>query len=234
MSRQLGWCTSPVVAELAATGAVLVVPIGSTEQHGPHLPLAQDTDLATFLCRRLAQARPDVVVAPAVPYGASGEHEGFAGTLSIGREALEHVVVELCRSASATFGSVVLVSTHGGNTEAVDRARVRLEREGRRILVWMPRWEGDAHAGRVETSLALAMHPELVDLPRAEAGNQRPLVELLPALREHSVRAVSPNGVLGDPTGASADEGRRLLEGLSIDLCAAVASWLDRQKESTA
>ncbi len=234
MTRQLGGCTSPVVAELAATGAVLVVPVGSTEQHGPHLPLSQDTGLATFLCRRLSEARPDVVVAPALPYGASGEHEGFAGTLSIGREALEHVVVELCRSAGATFGSVVLVSTHGGNADAVDRARIRLEEEGRRILVWTPRWEGDAHAGRVETSLALAMHPELVDLSRAEAGNRTPLAELLPALRERSVRAVSSNGVLGDPAGASADEGRRLLERLSIDLCAAVAGWLGRPKEGTA
>jgi mycofactocin precursor peptide peptidase len=233
MSRLLSRCTSPDAAELAATGAVLVVPIGSTEQHGPHLPLSQDTDLAVSLCRRLADVRADVVVAPAIPYGASGEHEGFAGTLSIGCEALEHVVVELSRSAGATFGSVVLVSAHGGNAEPVQRARIRLEGEGRRILVWAPRWEGDAHAGRVETSLALAMHPERVDLSRAEAGNRTPLAELLPALREHSFRVVSPNGVLGDPAGASVAEGERLLDQLALDLCAAVARWLDHTGEGT-
>lgn len=234
MSRPLSWCTSPEAADLAAAGAVLVVPIGSTEQHGPHLPLSQDTDLAVALCRRLADACAGVVVGPAIPYGASGEHEGFAGTLSIGRQALEHVVVELCRSATATFGYVVLVSAHGGNADPLRRAQRRLDEEGRRILVWTPRWEGDAHAGRVETSLALALHPERVDLSRAEAGNREPLATLLPLLRERSVRAVSPNGVLGDPAGASAAEGRRLLEGLSHDLCAAVAAWLDGRPERSA
>ncbi|HUA95049.1 MAG TPA: mycofactocin biosynthesis peptidyl-dipeptidase MftE [Acidimicrobiales bacterium] len=231
MSRLLSGCTSPDAAELAATGAVLVVPIGSTEQHGPHLPLSQDTDLAVSLCGRLAEVRSDVVVAPAIPYGASGEHEGFAGTLSIGCEALEHVVVELCRSASATFGSIVLVSAHGGNAEPVHRARIRLEGEGRRTLVWSPRWEGDAHAGRVETSLALAIHPQRVDLSRAEAGNRSPLAELLPVLREGSVRAVSANGVLGDPTGASAAEGRHLLDRLALDLCTTVARWMEGNEE---
>jgi mycofactocin system creatininase family protein len=226
VSRPLGRCTSPRAAELAGDGVLLAVPVGSTEQHGPHLPLSQDTDLAVALCGRLAGLRPDVVVAPPLAYGASGEHEGFAGTLSIGCEALELVVVELCRSATATFEAVVLVSTHGGNAGPVGRARRRLEGEGRRVLVWSPRWEGDAHAGRVETSLALALHPELVDLDRAEAGDRRPLAELLPLLRERSVRAVSPNGVLGDPAGASAAEGRRLLEDLAGDLAATVASWL--------
>jgi mycofactocin precursor peptide peptidase len=233
MSRLLSGCTSPDAAELAATGAVLVVPLGSTEQHGPHLPLSQDTDLAVSLCGRLAAVRSDVVVAPAIPYGASGEHEGFAGTLSIGCEALEHVVVELCRSAGGTFGSVVLVSAHGGNAEPVHRARIRLEGEGRRILVWAPRWEGDAHAGRVETSLALAIHPERVDLSRAEAGNRTPLAELLPALRGGSVRAVSRNGVLGDPTGASADEGQHLLDQLALDLCTTVARWMEGNEGET-
>lgn len=231
MSRLLGRCTSPRAAELAGDGALLAVPVGSTEQHGPHLPLSQDTDLAVALCHRLAGLRPDVVVAPPLAYGASGEHEGFAGTLSIGCEALELVVVELCRSATATFGAVVLVSTHGGNADSVGRARRRLEGEGRRVLAWSPRWEGDAHAGRVETSLALALHPELVDLDRAEAGDLRPLAELLPLLRERSVRAVSPNGVLGDPAGASAAEGRRLLEDLAGDLAATVASWLAARSE---
>ncbi|MER6899930.1 creatininase family protein, partial [Amycolatopsis sp. NPDC000740] len=61
--------SSPDVAELAASGAILAVPLGATEQHGPHLPLSTDTDIATALCDRLAEERPDVLVAPAVPYG---------------------------------------------------------------------------------------------------------------------------------------------------------------------
>ena len=74
----LAW---PDVAERAAAGAVLAVPLGSTEQHGPHLPLSTDTDIAVALCGRLASARSDVLIAPAVAYGSSGEHDGFAGTL---------------------------------------------------------------------------------------------------------------------------------------------------------
>jgi len=89
--------SSPDVAERAAAGAILAVPVGPTEQHGPHLPLTTDTDIALALCERLSGARPDVVVAPAVAYGSSGEHTGFAGTLSIGQEAIELLLVELGR-----------------------------------------------------------------------------------------------------------------------------------------
>ena len=82
-----------------ASASTLVVPLGSTEQHGPHLPLSTDTDVAVALAVRLANVRSHMIVAPALPYGSSGEHAGFAGTLSIGQEALELVVIELVRSA---------------------------------------------------------------------------------------------------------------------------------------
>ena len=91
--------TWPEAARLAATGALLAVPVGSTEQHGPHLPLATDTDIAVALAVRLAARRPGVVVAPPVSYGSSGEHAGFAGTLSIGQAAVELMLTELGRSA---------------------------------------------------------------------------------------------------------------------------------------
>src|SRR5689334_11179637 len=97
-----------------AQRSILVVPLGSTEQHGPHLPLGTDSAIAAALAGRLAAARADVVVAPALPYGSAGEHAAFPGTLSIGAAALELVVVELVRSADA-FAGVVLVSGHGGN-----------------------------------------------------------------------------------------------------------------------
>ncbi|QIZ37963.1 creatininase family protein [Saccharopolyspora sp. ASAGF58] len=67
---------------------LLAVPLGATEQHGPHLPLGTDTTIAEELCRRLAQRMPKILVAPAIPYGSSGEHAGFPGTLSIGQEAM--------------------------------------------------------------------------------------------------------------------------------------------------
>jgi creatinine amidohydrolase len=222
---ELAALTSPEAGELAASGALLAVPVAATEQHGPHLPLSTDTDLAVALCARLAAARPGVVAAPPVAYGASGEHQDFPGTLSIGAGAVELLLVELCRSATRTFSRVLLVSTHGGNVGPVRRAERRLRAESRDILAWLPAWEGDAHAGRAETSLALALAPDRVWPGRAEAGNTRPLTELMPELRRSGVRAVSPNGVLGDPSGASAAEGEALLGGLLADLLAAVDAW---------
>ena len=211
-------------AERDMTGAVLAVPVGSTEQHGPHLPLSTDTDIAVALVERLAARRHDVVAAPAVAYGSSGEHAGFAGTLSIGREATELLLVELGRSASATFAAVVLVSAHGGNRVPVERAERRLRAEGRRVLAVFPRWPGDAHAGRVETSLMLALHPDRVRRDLAEAGATAPIDELMPRLVAGGVRPVSANGVLGDPAGADAAEGRRLLDRAVAELDRAVGA----------
>jgi mycofactocin system creatininase family protein len=227
---QLGSLTSPEVAKRAAAGAVLAVPVGSTEQHGPHLPLTTDADLAVALCNQLgAQLDSSVVVAPPIFYGSSGEHEGFAGTISIGQEATELLLTELGRSATRTFSRVLLVSTHGGNTEAVRRAVARLRAESRDVSVWFPRWHGDAHAGRAETSLQLALTPDAVRLDRAEAGNTTPIAELMPALRATAVHGVSPNGVLGDPAGASAAEGAAMFANLLADLNGYLESWPDGQ-----
>jgi len=222
---QLGALASPDVAGMAKNGTVLAVPLGSTEQHGRHLPLSTDTDIAIALCERLAQVR-NVVVAPAVPYGSSGEHAGFAGTLSIGQNALELLVIELCRSATDTFDLILFVSGHGGNAEPLARAVTRLRAERRRVLAWAPEWDGDPHAGRPETAMMLALQPTQVTMMRAEPGDSRPLAEIMPLLREGGVRAVSANGVLGDPTGATAHEGRELLDALAADLRAAVDLWM--------
>jgi creatinine amidohydrolase len=216
--------TWPELAQRAHT-LLLAVPLGSTEQHGPHLPLTTDTEIAVALADGLAAARDDVVVAPALAYGASGEHAGFPGTLSIGAAALELVLVELVRSADA-FAGIVLISGHGGNRDALAAARATSAAEGRRVLVWSPAVPGgDAHAGRTETSLMLDVRPTAVALGAAEAGSTAPLSELLPRLRAEGVAAVSPNGVLGDPTGASAEDGKALLETLTGDLVDAVAAW---------
>ncbi|MGH9118330.1 MAG: mycofactocin biosynthesis peptidyl-dipeptidase MftE [Acidimicrobiales bacterium] len=220
----LGSSTWPEAA--AAGRPLLVVPLGSTEQHGPHLPFDTDTRIATAVADGLAHRRPDVTVAPALAYGSSGEHAGFLGTLSIGRAATELVLVELVRSADA-YAGVVLVSAHGGNAEPVARAVARLTSDGRRVLPWSATVAGgDAHAGRTETSLLLAIAPGLVRRDRAAAGTTEPLAELLPTLRAEGVRPVSPNGVLGDPAGANAEEGRVALERLIDDLDAAIESWV--------
>jgi mycofactocin precursor peptide peptidase len=224
--------TWPEAARLAAEGALLAIPVGSTEQHGPHLPLSTDTDIAAALAARLATRRPGVVIAPPVSYGSSGEHAGFAGTLSIGQAALELVLTELGRSAAETFGHLVFVCAHGGNAGPAGQAIARLRAESRDVLLWMPAPQSgtelpppDAHAGRTETALQLALTPDRVRAGLAEAGNTAPLAGLMPALRAGGVRAVSGNGVLGDPAGASASEGARLLDRLTADLTAAVEAW---------
>jgi mycofactocin precursor peptide peptidase len=220
---ELGGLTS---GEVGARGDVLlVVPVGSTEQHGPHLPLSTDTDVAVALAGRLAAVRDDVLVAPPVPYGSSGEHDGFAGTLSIGAAATELLLVELGRSAvPATAPRLLLLSAHGGNAGPVTAAVGLLRSEGRDVRAWSPRWRGDAHAGRTETSVQLALDPARVR-DGAAAGNTAPLAALLPALRAGGVRAVSPNGVLGDPAGATAAEGAALLDAATAELVRVVARW---------
>ena len=206
------------LASPAVDAGLVVVPLGATEQHGPHLPLGTDTTIALALATGLAFARRDAVVAPPLPYGSSGEHAGFPGTLSIGQEGLRLVVVELARSWG---GRMLFVSAHGGNAQPLAAAMHGLPD----ARAWSPAFGGDAHAGRVETSLMLALAPEQVGAAR-EPGNTAPLGTLMPALRSGGVRAVAPNGVLGDPTGASADEGRTLLAHAVAELIAFTADWL--------
>jgi creatinine amidohydrolase len=211
-----------------APATVLAVPVGATEQHGPHLPLSTDTEIALGLAEGLSARRPAVVVAPPVAYGSSGEHCEFAGTLSIGQEAIELLLVELGRSASATFRRTLLISTHGGNAQPVARALARLRAEGRDARAFSPTWSHDTHAGRAETSLMLALAPAQVRLGVAQAGATAPLRELLPRLVAAGVREVSPNGVLGDPAGASADEGASMLARAIDQLVELVDEWVAR------
>jgi len=202
------------------------VPLGATEQHGPHLPLTTDTEIATALARGLCAQVPGAWLAPALGYGASGEHQGFAGTLSIGRAATRAALVELGRSATETFPRVLFLCAHGGNAEPLAEAVATLRGEGRDVRAWTPRWSGDAHAGELETSLMLAIAPDRVDVARATAGNPAPVAELMGNLRAGGVAAASPNGVLGDPAGASADRGRDRLAREGERLAAMARAWL--------
>jgi len=205
-------------------GTLVLVPVGSLEQHGPHLPLDTDTAIAAAVTSRVADLiGGDVLVAPPLVYAASGEHQSFPGTSSIGSEALHQLLVELVRSMRTWCGRVVFVNAHGGNMTALGRAIAQLLAEGHDVA-WAPckTKEVDAHAGVTETSLMLHLRPSDVRMELAEAGNTAPISELLPDLMAGGIAAVSANGVLGDPVGASAEQGARLLEAMSRQ----VAGWI--------
>jgi creatinine amidohydrolase len=224
-AARLDRATWPEIDErVAGERTTLIVPLGATEQHGPHLPIGTDTSVAVALADVAAAELPGSVVAPAIPYGSSGEHQDFAGTLSIGAEATELVLVELGRSATETFHRLLLLNAHGGNAQPLLGAVARLSLEGRDVRAWSPNWGGDAHAGRTETSLMLALESEAVRDGRA-AGNTAPLATLIGDLHANGVRAVAPEGVLGDPTEASAAEGDRLIAAAVKDLRAMLAAW---------
>jgi mycofactocin system creatininase family protein len=196
-----------------------VVPLGSLEQHGPHLPMDTDTRIAQAVASRACAGRPGAGLAPAIPVGASGEHADFPGTLSIGTAALTTLLVELGRHASLHWPAMLLVNGHGGNAPAISDAVRQLRAEGRQCRVWHAGLPGsDAHAGRTETSMMLALAPEDVLMAAAVPGDTRPIQVLMPVLRARGVRAVSRSGVLGDPSGASAKEGERLLAALVAGL----------------
>ncbi|MCP4436947.1 MAG: mycofactocin biosynthesis peptidyl-dipeptidase MftE [Actinomycetia bacterium] len=220
--------------DLAERSPILAVPTGSCEQHGRHLPVDTDTVIACAFAQALAQSRDDVVVAPPVSIGASGEHRGFPATLSIGTEAMRDVAVEIARSALpepadagawAGFGGVLFVNGHGGNLEALEAAVSTLRGEGRRVAAWHPRVpDGDPHAGRTETSMMLHLAPDRVRMELAEPGPGTRFSEIGDVLRTDGLAAVAPNGVLGDPTAATAEHGKVLFEGLVADLLSAAAA----------
>lgn len=221
---ELGTATS---SQLSSTPASVLVPLGSTEQHGPHLPLDTDTRIAAAVAGG-AQPRlgHEWLVAPAIAYGASGEHQSFAGTISLGTEALTLLLVEYGRSAAGWARRLVFVNGHGGNVAALSSAAALLRTEGREVG-WCPCLTagGDAHAGHTETSVLLHISPAVVRAEQSVAGNTAPLPELLGSMRRAGVAAVSPVGVLGDPTTATAAEGERIFTEMVDGCVRRVSRW---------
>lgn len=186
-----------------------------------------DTVIATTVTARAAgeleQSGQSVLVAPALAYGSSGEHQDLAGTSSIGTGVLHGTVVELTRSMSTWASRIVFVNAHGGNLTALRGAVAQLVHEGHDVArVPCATEEVDLHAGRTETSLMLHIAPWNVLLDRAEAGNTGTLEDPLPLMIEGGVKAVSANGVLGDPAGASPEEGAAVMAAMVADAAAFV------------
>ena len=242
LTHRLAEITWPDVAEAVEDEATTVIlPLGATEQHGPHLPLGTDTIRATALAERLAERLPGSLVAPTLPFGCSDEHSGFPGLLGLDAETLARIVLNLARRlVSWGVRRLVLLSAHGGNGEALDLALTLLRQELPDLQVQtndhletiaqtvseVARTDGISanalglHAGEGETSEMLHLRPELVSMHRFMPGFTGDMEAVLDELRKGGLRAVTKNGVLGDPTHAAAGRGARYLDTLADHLAA--------------
>lgn len=220
--------------ELDGGRDTVVVPFGAVEQHGPHLPLGTDAFLGDELGRAVAE-RLDAFLAPTVRVGCSRHHLAFPGTLSLDEETFHRVVADVVRAlAAGGFARLVLIPTHGGNFAPLAEAVERLGPvEGTRVMavadlgllmdaafglgeeLGVSVAEAGVHAGEWETSMVLALRPDLVRMDRAEPGYTGDLDRGLQRFFEGGAEAVDPNGVFGDPRRATAEAGRRYLERLT-------------------
>ena len=210
-----------------------LLPVGAIEQHGPHLPLDTDAFDAEYLARRVAAAcsDPKPLVLPLIPYGVSYHHQDFSGTVSIQNDTLARMVYEIGMAvARQGIRKLIIINGHGGNIPALNYAAQMVHRDAR-IFVCAETGESsdvdiedlvqtpnDVHAGEIETSTALAVRPHLVHMGKARAAVPRFSSRYLDFTSRRSIswyastHRLSPSGILGDPTRASAENGRRMWE----------------------
>ncbi len=210
---------------------IALFPVGSIEQHGPHLPLDVDAYDADRLCRDVAAAcsDPKPLVLPAMPYGVSYHHDEFAGTLSISPDTLSKVAYEVGMSvARQGITKLIIVNGHGGNGPALHFAAQMINRDARIFtcvdtgetsdaeVEQMVETRNDVHAGEIETSTTLALRPHRVKMNRARRSVPRFSSDYLEFSSKKSIEwyvqtaRLSKSGVLGDPTKATEEKGRRI------------------------
>jgi mycofactocin precursor peptide peptidase len=248
-AKRLAALSSPAVAQAVAAGVTTVIlPLGATEQHGPHLPLGTDTHRAEALAERLAERLP-VLVAPVIPVGCSDEHGGFAGLLSLDAETLAAVIVD-CARRMVEWGvrRLVVLSAHGGNGRALALAEERLRRELPDLALWIP--DSGAvfdetvravaaredipfetiglHAGEWETSELLRLCPKQVQMEHAAPGYTGDMDEGLARLVASGTLALTLTGVVGDPRPANAARGERYLAAQAACYETALKQWLSQ------
>lgn len=227
--------TAAALRALAAQDAVVLLPIGATEQHGPHLPTGVDDFLAAEVCRRaavLAAEHTGVVVTPSVPTGLSEHHMAFGGTLTLTLPTLHALLRDICRSViRAGFSRILIVNGHGGNMTALNALTSELTTElstpiafasyfgaGRKVVrETLETQDGLMHACEGETSMMMAALPGLVRSEHlAEAHGPRitlPAESTEPVYMAVPFDRITESGVAGDGRAASAEKGERMLSG---------------------
>lgn len=224
--------TAPELNALARRNACVLVPIGSTEQHGPHLVTGTDTLLAGAVCERTARIMSaeghPAVVTPPVWTGLAGHHVGFGGTFSLCLATFSALIWDICASIrGAGFSDIVLVNGHGGNMAALSAIATDLSvRSGR--PVWSTTYFVEAaaeiaelldsqtslqHACEAETSMIWALSPERVREDRLTDGPGFDMeAAMQPRLRAFEpFSALTANGVSGQASRATPEKGERLL-----------------------
>jgi creatinine amidohydrolase/Fe(II)-dependent formamide hydrolase-like protein len=229
----LGELTWPEAAKRFKEVDIALLPIGSVEQHGPHLPLDTDAFDAEFLSHQVAKrcSDPKPIVLPLIPYGVSYHHEDFSGTISVSPESLSKMVHDIGMSiVNHGIKKLIIINGHGGNSPALHFAAQMINRDTHIFtcvesgetsdtdidsLIQTP---NDVHAGEIETSTSLASRPYLTNLEKAEKYIPRFSSRYLNFSSKRSVgwyartASISKSGVLGDPTKANPEKGEKIWE----------------------
>jgi creatinine amidohydrolase len=198
----------------------VIIPIGSTEAHGPHCPYGTDFLIPEELTNRLAKDRNDVLIAPTINYGASWNLGFFPGTINISSETLTRYIVEVGNGfLKWSIDNIVIMNGHGGNSPAIRIASQHLADAGAKVLVidWWIDYQKDilkicsskGHAGEDETSVVLAIDETLVDMELAPTNKNVPIGQVYTSDISYTVLE---NAITGDATKATKEKGQKVLD----------------------
>ncbi len=236
MLGEMNW---PEAQRRLAEVDVALLPVGAIEQHGPHLPLDTDAFDADYLAKLVAShcSDPKPVVLPLIPYGVSYHHNDFSGTISIRNETLASMVYEIGMGASRNgITKLVIINGHGGNDPSLHFAAQKINRDAH-IFVCVDSGEtsdvdiyamidtpNDVHAGEIETSTSLATRPELVKMDKLKPFVPEFSSRYLDFTSKRGItwyaftNKISASGVMGDPTKATAEKGKKMWDVMTRNL----------------